>query len=398
MKVLFLFPDTLEEGKYRGGVAEFLLALTPRLQTLNIQSVIYTKDKSLKKLSTPRQLCEGVTIYRGPFTKPGILFGRKKLKIALELCQKEKIDLVHAQGTYTAGFLALKIFQKLAIPYVVTSHSDILPTNSKRLQRPSVIKRLSRVLQYSQSVTHLTPAMEKASHDILNTQNKSSLITNGIDYQSWKNIASLPEKNYVLAIGRLERGKGFHVLIDMYKKLLEEKVTTSLVIAGTGKAETDFQNQARALGINVVTEFKDFSCIPEKSILFTGYISGELKKQLIMQSKIILFATQPALWEEAFGIVLLEAMAAGKSLVASDVNSARFLELHGLKALFVTPDNINEWTQAIKKLINDDALRMHMGEENQKYAKQFDWGTIAGQYAQVFTPPTVKSNRKQTQS
>lgn len=386
MRVLFLFPDTLEEGAYRGGVAEFLLALTPALTKFGIDSVIYTKDKSLNTLSPPRQLTDGVTIYRGPFIKPGFFFSRKKLKPVLTLCETEKIDLIHAEGTYTAGFMALQIFKRLGIPYIVTSHSDILPTNSKRMQRKSVQNRCRNVLKQAKAVTHLTPTMEIASHELLDTRAKSTLIPNGIDYFSWLPYTKLPEKNYLLAIGRLERGKGFHVLIEMYARLIEQGITTSLIIAGAGKMGPALYDQAKQLGINIITDFKDFSSIPEKSILFTGYISGETKKQLIAEAKCFLFATQPKVWEEAFGIVLLEAMAAGKALVSSDVNSARFLETLGLQASFVTPDDISEWVNATKKLLQDDSLRNLMGKNNLANAKQFDWRLIAERYKNVFLP------------
>ncbi len=385
MRVLFLYPRTLDSNTSVGGVAEFLCSLTPELKLLDVDPIIYSGDKTLRSLSKPAQVIKEATIYSGPFIKPGFFVSSGKLVAVLTLCSQMKIDVIHAQGTYTAGFMALQIFKRTKIPYVVTSHSDILLTNSKRMNRSNVQRRCRQVLKHAAFVTHLTPNMADESHHLWDTREKSTTIGNGIDCQAWQSYFGLPEKNYILGIGRLERGKGFHVLIDMYAKLLARGcTTTSLVIAGTGTEEKNLHSQVKNLNLNLVTDYSDFSHIPEKSVIFTGYVRGEAKKRLIAHSQFVLFSTQPDLWEEAFGIVQLEAMAAGKPVIASNTQVTRFLQSKGLQAALVKPDDVNAWAEQSAELLKDANKRKQLGSANVIAAAQFDWRPIAKEYRDVY--------------
>ena len=392
MRILFLYPRKLDGKTSVGGVAEFLYALTPALHALGIEAYVYAGDKSAREISGPLKLAPGLTVYHGPFIKPGLFVSPHKLKPILKLCDQLKIDVTHAQGTYTAGFLARQIFKKRGIPYVVTSHSDVSPRNSQRINRSNVKKRCEKVLQDAAVVTHLTPDMEAHSQRISDTQSKNVLIGNGIHLKEWDAYHLLPEQDYMLGIGRLERGKGFHVLIDMYSELIKKNIETSLIIAGKGGAEIELQTQARDLGLNVLVNFSDFNDIPKRSVIFTGYVRGDDKSRLIAQSKCVMFPTQPALWEEAFPIVHLETMAAGRPMVASDIGVIRYLQSFGLSVLVVTPDDIKAWTDATEQLLGDEGRRYEMGANNAKTARQFDWSLIASKYKEVYQQ--AKSSRK----
>lgn len=384
MRVLFLYPRPLDAARSNGGVAEFLCALAPTLKSTGVDPIIYAGDKSTHELIKSENTLAEAIVYNGPFLKPSWWVRASKLAAVLEVCRKEKIDVIHAQGTYTAGFMAWKIHQRTGLPYVVTSHSDILATNSKRINRANVKRRCQNVLKHASAVTHLTPMMETVSHQLYPTHEKSRIIGNGIDCASWLPYAKLPEKNYLLGIGRLERGKGFHILIEMFAKLMARGASSSLIIAGKGHEERALFEQVKNLGLNLITDFNDFSAIPEKSVIFTGYVRDQVKKRLIAESKLVLFATQPQLWEEAFGIVQIEAMAAGKSILASDTKVTRFLAQSGMQCRIVEPDNINTWADQALGLLNDDELRNKMGEKNLHAVSQFDWQPIANQYREVY--------------
>ncbi|MBX3709620.1 MAG: glycosyltransferase [Gammaproteobacteria bacterium] len=384
MRVLFLYPRTLDADRSVGGVAEFLCSLVPVLKQLGVDPIIYAGDKTVNKLTVPAQVLTDAKVYNGPFIKPSLFISKSKLAPVLKLCHMADIEVIHAQGTYTAGFMAWQIHKRTGIPYVVTSHSDILTTNSKRINRSNVRRRCRHVLKHAAAVTHLTLMMEEISHQLWDTRQKSTVIGNGIDCLSWKPYAQLPERNYILGIGRLERGKGFDVLLDMYARLVQRDITSSLIIAGKGSEEQNLFAQTRRLGLRLVTDFKDFSHIPEKSVMFTGYVRDEVKKRLIAQSQCVLFATQPDLWEEAFGIVQLEAMVAGKPIIASDTNATRFLQQTGLQVDIVKPNDVQAWADQTEVLLRDPLLRMKLGEVNLKAAAQFDWQPIAKQYYDVF--------------
>lgn len=384
MRVLFLYPRTLDANSSVGGVAEFLCSLTPPLKNLQVDSIIYAGDKTVKQVTKPADVLIDAMVYNGPFIKPGWFTGSRKLAGVLDICRKENIDIIHAQGTYTAGFMAWKIHQHCGIPYVVTSHSDILTTNSRRMNRSNVQRRCRHVLKHAAAVTHLTPMMENISHQLFDTREKSTVIGNGIDCQSWLPFTNLAEKNYMVGMGRFERGKGFHILIDMFAQLIARGMNISLVLAGKGSEEAALFSQVKDLGLNLVTNVTDFNSLPEKSVIFPGYVRDDMKKRLLAESKLVLFATQPKIWEEAFGIVQLEAMAAGKPILASDTKVTRFLEKSGMQCRIVEPDNIQAWVLQAECLLKDSELRKKMGMANTKAVAAFDWQPIAKLYKDVY--------------
>jgi glycosyltransferase involved in cell wall biosynthesis len=113
-------------------------------------------------------------------------------------------------------------------------------------------------------------------------------------------------------------------------------------------------------------------------------VRDDAKKRLIAQSQFVLFSTQPDLWEEAFGIVQLEAMAAGKPLIASNTQVTRFLQSKGLKAALVKPDDADAWAEQAAVLLNDANRRKQLGSANVIAAAHFDWRPIATEYRDVY--------------
>jgi glycosyltransferase involved in cell wall biosynthesis len=382
MRVLFLCRNSFE--KTSGGVVEYLQFLPPALRQLGVEVLFYdmgnTQDNSLQG---PVVLPNGVKTYSGPLIKPGLFVSGKKFAALMQLCRSEKIDLVHAQGTYRSGFVARKLAQKMQMPYVVMSHGDVAPVNSSRMRRVSVQRRCLAILRDATAVLHLTPMMAEASHALYDTRAKSAVIGNGIDLQSFA-CATSAEQDYMFAIGRLEREKGVHVLLDAYAALRQQHVQTSLVIAGAGSQAHALQAQAHALGLTVITELAPSLTIPPASVVFTGYVTGAVKCRLISQCKLMLFPTQPAQWDEPFGIVQIEAMAAGKALVASDAPVTRYLQSKGLQVSLVKADDVSGWAVRIAELLSDASLRNNAGAMNLASAAQFDWQPIAVQYRDFY--------------
>jgi len=84
----------------------------------------------------------------------------------------------------------------------------------------------------------------------------------------------------------------------------------------------------------------------------------------------------PATGRESFGIVLLEAMAAGKPIVASDIHGYRSVVRRGEQGLLVPPQNPRALAGALARLLSDDALRERMGASGRERVRQFSWESV----------------------
>lgn len=167
----------------------------------------------------------------------------------------------------------------------------------------------------------------------------------------------------VLFLGRLDERKGVIVMINAFKKLLTLKPKAQLVIAGKGPLDSEARNLAKHLKIENSVEFKGF--IP------FGEIPSYYKSADIYCS--------PALGGESFGIVLLEAMASGTPVVASNIHGySQVVKDNENGLLFETGDE-DDIVKKIIQLADDKALREKCIKNGFTLADKYSWENVAKQ-------------------
>jgi glycosyltransferase involved in cell wall biosynthesis len=97
-----------------------------------------------------------------------------------------------------------------------------------------------------------------------------------------------------------------------------------------------------------------------------------------------LFSVAPSLWPEPFGLVALEAAAAGKPIVASDIGGLRDIVLDGETGLMVAPEDRPALVAAMARLIADEGLRERLGAAARERAAQFSPATIVPQFEAAY--------------
>jgi len=104
-----------------------------------------------------------------------------------------------------------------------------------------------------------------------------------------------------------------------------------------------------------------------------GRVSNAEKDRLFATADIFV---APATGRESFGIVLLEAMAAGKAIVASDIHGYRSVVRRGEQGLLVPPQDRKALAAALLQLLGDDELRARMGASGRERVLQFSWPNV----------------------
>ena len=145
---------------------------------------------------------------------------------------------------------------------------------------------------------------------------------------------------YALFLGRLSREKGIWTLVRAFQRLKG----ISLKIAGTGPMEAELR---RFLKENAV-----------ENVEMVGFKSGKEKWQLLAKST---FLVLPSEWYETFGLVILEAYAAGKPVVASRMGSLPCLVKDGKSGLLFTAGDIHDLAEKIRRLSTSPGEREAMG-------------------------------------
>ncbi len=195
------------------------------------------------------------------------------------------------------------------------------------------------------------------------------VIPNGIDIESFggANVRPLPAyedgRPTILFLGRLEKRKGFEYLLRAFPYVLARFPNARLVVAGAYSDE-DKEPYAR-----YVAEHR----IP--GVEFVGYIAPEQKPHYYASCDVF---CAPSTGFESFGIVLLEAMAAGRPVVASDIEGYRTVLAHGRQGILVEPENECALAEGLVYLLNCPELCKQMGIEGQRTAADYSWERIAG--------------------
>jgi phosphatidylinositol alpha-mannosyltransferase len=170
-------------------------------------------------------------------------------------------------------------------------------------------------------------------------------------------------------VGRLEKRKGFRHLLEAFPRIVEAFPDVRLIVAGAyGKEDKEpFVLYAHEHHLH--------------SVKFVGQISSE---DLPRYYKTCDVFCAPSTGFESFGIVLLEAMAAGKPIVATDIAGYRSVVEDGRDGLLVEPENDQALAEAIIRLLRDPALRAQMGEHGRQKAASHDWPIIAGRVLALY--------------
>lgn len=201
------------------------------------------------------------------------------------------------------------------------------------------------------------------------------IVPNGVDVarfagaQPFEEVAGSAAPS-LLFVGRLEPRKGLDPLVRAFTRLKADRPDLQLHVVGEG-AQLD---HARGL-------------LPARlraDVHFHGRVPAEDVPRWFASCDLYV---SPALGGESFGIVLLEAMAAGRPFVASSIPGYASVATDGVQGRLVPPGGVTELADAIGVLLDNPALRTAMGAEGASTARAYDWRRVTarlrGLYEQV---------------
>lgn len=238
-----------------------------------------------------------------------------------------------------------------------------------------MLKRRNRKLNGKIAVSK--PAMEFASEYV---PGYYTIIPNGIDLDHFSpNVSPIDEfcdgKVNILFVGRLEKRKGVNYLLKAYKRIKQEIPNSRLIIVGPGtRLRGKYEKQVKRSGL--------------KDVVFVGHVSYDELPRYYRTADIF---CAPATGRESFGIILLEAMAMGKPIVASNIEGYASLVTHGVEGLLVPPKDKKMLAQALITLMASESLRQEMGARGRVKAADYSWEHIARRvldyYVRVLSEP-----------
>jgi len=173
-------------------------------------------------------------------------------------------------------------------------------------------------------------------------------------------------RSHLLAVGRLERQKGFDVLLDAMPAVLAAHPAARLTIVGEGRERARLEQRIRRLGL-------------EGSVELAGWREdvGELLRGATL-------LVHPSRWE-GFGLVLLEAMSAGTPVVATDVGAIPEVVQRDATGLIVPPSDPAAIAEAVTRLLSEPEVARAMGRRGRRRVTEvFAPASMAAETAAVY--------------
>lgn len=301
------------------------------------------------------------------------------------ILQRERFDVLHIHEPLVPG-LSLSALRCSQTVTVGTFHasSEIRTASTFNLAYASTVpflrsfwKRLHGRIVVSNAtykfISHYFPADYR-------------IIPNGIYLDRFtQDTVPFPEymdgKQNILFLGRFEKRKGAKYLLRAIPAIREEYPNTRFIFVGEGRLRTGFQRFVERKGW--------------RDVIFTGYIPEEDKARYFASATIF---CAPSTGGESLGVVLLEAMAAGTAIVASDISGYRTVVTHGTDGLLTPPRNSGELANAIGQLLRDEQLRERLRQTGRQKAHEYAWPSVASRvldyYNEIIAEQKIPIGRK----
>ncbi len=360
MKIALVSPY---DFAYPGGVANHISALEQQFTRMGHEvKVIAPASRAVStfgdrfiSIGKPRAIPASGSITRITIS----LRLASKIKAVLE---KENFDIIHLHEPFMP-MLCSAVLRFSNTANVGTFHAfDGSPGYNFGWPISTImLKRRLRKLHGKIAVSK--PAMEFASKYVPGYYN---IIPNGVDLEHFSPDVSPIDrfcdgKINILFVGRLEKRKGLSYLLKAYQRVKGEIPDSRLIIVGPGiRLRHKCEKQVRRSGL--------------EDVIFTGHVDYDELPRYYKTADIF---CAPATGRESFGIILLEAMAVGKPIVASNVGGYANIVSHGVDGLLVPPKDDKELAQALVSLMIDEPLRQRMGAMGKRKAQDYSWEHLA---------------------
>lgn len=285
-----------------------------------------------------------------------------------KIIKKYEINLVHSHNTYSLADASLCKIMCQGIKFIHTFHYGNYPNYDKKYM---FIERLTwRVTDRLVAVGYEQKKSIKKAYKI--PDKSIETIWNGIEIKKCKMQDNL--RNYFsdgkVVIGSIStfiEQKGLPHLMEVAAKMKERRNNIVFIVVGDGPLRSEIQAYSKSLSLDEI-------------VIFTGRIDNAASKVLPYIDIFI----QTSLWE-AMSIVILEAMACGKPVVATSVGDNKLIINEGETGYLVEPGDVDSMVSAIDLLVEQRELRMRMGNNAlEKYNTNFSAKVMARRYENLY--------------
>lgn len=298
----------------------------------------------------------------------------------VRLVRRVKPEVLHCHWVIPNGPVAALVSALTGVPLVMTLHgSDVYVAERLAVARPLA----SWALRRAALVTACSPDLAERAAGLGATPERVVTIPWGADPDlfgagdgaGWRSRHEiLPNATVVLAAGRLVEKKGIEYLVRSAPQVLARHPDTIFVVAGDGPLLRPLQQLAASF--EVAHAFR-----------FAGRVPWGQMPDVLHAANVFVAPSVRDRDGNVDGLptVVLEAMASGLPVVASDLAGIPLVIEDGIAGWLVPPADVPALAQAVERLVEDSAIRTRMGQQGrQRVERELNWTAVATRFAELF--------------
>lgn len=296
-----------------------------------------------------------------------------------QLLADQTFDVLHFQLPHSP-LLSGKIIKYAPVNTALVGTFHILPySNLQKTAAKILAKIIARDLAKFKIIMSVSEPAQNFAKQCFNID--SVVVPNAIDFKKFTSIDNTKQKsnnNKIVYLGRMVPRKGVLQLIKAFNHANRKSSSSwNLIIAGEGPLIERAKSLAKTLTLS-------------DKVKFIGFIEESKKAQLLNSANIAVF---PSISGESFGIVLIEAMAAGSEIVIGGDNPGYRSVLGKWDDCLFAPKNTLEFGDQLALLMSDANLRRKIGKQQQSYVDKFNIQVVGKQIMNVYKQAVGKTKR-----
>lgn len=288
---------------------------------------------------------------------------------------------------WDAGYVSMNLSERLGLPFFYTAHSLGAWKKEQMGGDPEEMEKLFKFeerIHWENILFRKAAAHTVTTHDGKETYKRlydfetpdMDIIPPGVDIKRFRPLEPGEEEldvvtpnKFVFALSRIDSNKGHDELLRAFSHVRKAVPDVYLVIGGGSKKPKQHEIDVKNGFLEVVDELE-----LEDRVIFTGYIPDEELATYYRKANLFVLPSK----YEPFGMTTLEAMSCGTPVVATKFGGIRKNLNHEVDSLMVDPGDEIDFSNAITRVLSDEAFADKMGANGMKTIRErFSWESIA---------------------
>jgi glycosyltransferase involved in cell wall biosynthesis len=354
-----------------GGAERMLLGVLRNLDATRFDSIVCCiQDRG--------ELADEVESLGIPVRALGLMqrggFDQRVIPALRHLIREQKVELLHSH-LYHANLYGRLAAWRAGIPIIASVHNTYTRRKWHRHMINGLLARFTfRITAGSADVERDIVRYDRVAPEkvarLANCIDLDRVMTSLSPTAAKQRLGFEPVDLVIATVGRMEEQKGHAFLLDAFASLLQtpelEGMPLRLVVVGDGRLKSAMEQRAADLGIATACRFP-----------------GSIKDLADVYRAIDVFV-MPSLWE-GLSLAMLEAMAAGLPMVATDVGGVRDVLGDNMRGMLVPAADVGALAQAVRGLLLDKEKRGAMADSGSRHVREnFSVSALSRQLAELY--------------